>query len=138
MGKNLKGKELGTGLSQRADGRYMARFQSRSGKRVTKYFTNHEYVFLNSKGKPTHKKIYDRTLNRIAEKMGIETFSMHSLRHSFATRCIEAGMKPKTLQKILGHSKISMTMDLYVHVTEDEAAKEMGKFEDLFSGIKAV
>ena len=57
---------------------------------------------------------------------------MHTLRHTFATRCIESGMKPKTLQKILGHANISMTMDLYVHVTEDEKAKEMQKFEKMY------
>ncbi len=56
---------------------------------------------------------------------------MHTLRHTFATRCIESGMKPKTLQNILGHANISMTMDLYVHVTEDEKEKEMQKFEKL-------
>lgn len=56
---------------------------------------------------------------------------MHTLRHTFATRCIESGMKPKTLQKILGHANISMTMDLYVHVTEDEKEKEMQQFEKL-------
>jgi len=41
-------------------------------------------------------------------------------------------MKPKTLQKILGHANISMTMDLYVHVTEDEKEKEMQKFEQMY------
>lgn len=54
---------------------------------------------------------------------------MHILRHTFATRCIEAGMQPKTLQKILGHSNISMTMDLYVHVTEDQKQKEIKEIE---------
>ena len=38
MGKNLKGKELGAGISQRKDGRYSARFVTSSGKRVEKYF----------------------------------------------------------------------------------------------------
>ena len=37
MGKDLKGKELGKGLSQRADGRYIARFTSKTGKRKTLY-----------------------------------------------------------------------------------------------------
>ena len=41
-------------------------------------------------------------------------------------------MKPKTLQKILGHANISMTMDLYVHVTEDEKEKEMQQFEQMY------
>ena len=70
--------------------------------------------------------------------MGVESFSMHSLRHTFATRCIEAGMKPKILQKILGHSTLSMTMDLYVHSTNDEVAREMMKFENMAYGVKAV
>ena len=52
---------------------------------------------------------------------------MHSLRHTFATRCIENGMQPKTLQKILGHSTINTTMDLYVHVTDDQIYSEMEK-----------
>ena len=38
MGKNLKGKELGPGLSQRKDGRYSARFVTSCGKRIEKYF----------------------------------------------------------------------------------------------------
>ncbi len=54
---------------------------------------------------------------------------MHTLRHTFATRAIEAGMKPKTLQEILGHANIGVTMNLYVHITEDEKEKEIKKFE---------
>lgn len=47
----------------------------------------------------------------------------------FVTRAIERGMNPKTLQKILGHGTLQMTMDLYCHVTEDTLYKEMKKFE---------
>ena len=60
---------------------------------------------------------------------GIRRFSIHLLRHTFATRCIENGMRPKTLQAILGHSRIEMTMNLYVHVTEDSKAEEMEMIE---------
>ena len=73
----------------------------------------------------------NKILKKLCDKAGIKKFSMHTLRHTFATRCIESGMKPKTLQNILGHANISMTMDLYVHVTEDEKEKEMQKFEKL-------
>ena len=38
MGKSLKGKELGIGITQRKDGRYSAKFKSKSGKRIEKYF----------------------------------------------------------------------------------------------------
>ena len=49
----------------------------------------------------------------------------HVFRHTFATRAIEAGMSPQTLKVILGHSSISMTMDLYSHVMPDTKASEM-------------
>ena len=39
-------------------------------------------------------------------------------------------MHPKTLQVILGHSNVGITMNLYVHVTEDEKQKEMGIISD--------
>lgn len=90
-----------------------------------------DHVFLNRNGKLLPNSNYDRYLEKICDKAGIERISMHTLRHTFATRCIESGMKPKTLQKILGHANISMTMDLYVHVTGDEKEKEMQQFEQM-------
>ena len=54
----------------------------------------------------------------------------HVLRHTFATRCIEGGMKPKTLQRILGLSNIGITMNLYVHITEDEKQREIDLVAD--------
>ncbi|MBR1524905.1 MAG: site-specific integrase [Lachnospiraceae bacterium] len=86
------------------------------------------YVFA-SHGKPVCYSNYNRALKKICRDLGIEPFTMHILRHTFATRCIEAGMNPKTLQYILGHSRIEMTMDLYVHVTDDTVAREMEKLE---------
>lgn len=77
-------------------------------------------VFLCRDGTPTKNSAYDTKLFYYCDKAGVKRFSMHVLRHTFATRCIEAGMKPKTLQMILGHSNIGITMNLYVHVTEDE------------------
>ena len=84
-----------------------------------------DQVFLCKKGEPVKNSTYDTALFKICDKAGIKRFSMHVLRHTFATRCIEAGMLPKTLQKILGHSNIGITMNLYVHITEDEKLKEM-------------
>lgn len=86
-----------------------------------------EYIFLSRKGEPVKNSTYDTMLFKICEKAEISKFSMHVLRHTFATRCIEGGMMPKTLQKILGHSNIGITMNLYVHITEDEKQKEINK-----------
>lgn len=84
-----------------------------------------DQVFLSRKGEPVKNSTYDTALFKICDKAGIRRFCMHILRHTFATRCIEAGMIPKTLQRILGHSNIGITMNLYVDATEDEKSKEM-------------
>lgn len=61
----------------------------------------------------------------------IKRFCMHCLRHTYATRCIEAGMQPKTLQKLLGHSSLKTTMDRYVHVTDDSMENGIKLFEQV-------
>lgn len=61
----------------------------------------------------------------------ITPFTFHSLWHTFATRAIENGMNPQTLKAILGHSSLSMTMDLYSHVMEDTKAQEMEKMRNM-------
>lgn len=89
-----------------------------------------EFVFLSRKGEPVKNSTYDTALFKVCDKIHIPRFSMHVLRHTFATRCIEAGMKPKTLQTILGHANIGITMNLYVHTTEDEKLKEINQIAD--------
>ena len=89
-----------------------------------------EYIFLCRKGTPVKNSTYDTALFKICDKAKISRFSMHVLRHTFATRCIEGGMKPKTLQKILGHSNIGITMNLYVTTTEEEKKKEIDLVAD--------
>ena len=54
---------------------------------------------------------------------------MHALRHTCATRAIESGVKPKVLQKLLGHSSIKSTMDWYVHVTDASLTNAIKQFE---------
>ncbi|MCM1064261.1 MAG: site-specific integrase [Eubacterium sp.] len=85
----------------------------------------HDTVFVSRKGNPVDNSSYNAALRKICDDAGIPHISMHTLRHTFATRCIEGGMMPKTLQVILGHSKINVTMEIYVHVMEDTKVKEM-------------
>lgn len=94
-----------------------------------------DIVFLCKKGTPVKNSTYDTMLFKLCDKAGIDRFSMHVLRHTFATRCIEAGMKPKTLQTILGHSNIGITMNLYVHTTEEQKHKEIDLVADALKVI---
>lgn len=78
---------------------------------------------------------YKQDFVKICDKAGIDRFSTHILRHTIATRCIEAGMLPKTLQKIMGHSNIGITMNLYVHTTEEQKHKEIDRIAEALKGI---
>ena len=71
----------------------------------------------------------DREIARICRRTGIEKFTMHALRATFATRAIEQGVAPRTLQELLGHADYSLTMNLYGHVVDDtkQAAMEQIK-----------
>ena len=84
-----------------------------------------DLVFINFRtGMPNKNSSYDTHLYKLCDEAGIKRFCMHALHHTYATRAIESGMQPKTLQKLLGHSSLKMTMDRYVHVTDD--SMEMG------------
>lgn len=84
-------------------------------------------VFINRNGTLIFASCYIADLKKKSLMADIPIISPHILRHTFATRCIEAGMQPKTLQAILGHSNITMTLNLYVHVTEEYKVQEMDK-----------
>lgn len=57
----------------------------------------------------------------------IEDANFHSLRHTFATRCVEAGFDVKTLSEILGHSSVKITLDRYVHSSMELKRNNMEK-----------
>ncbi len=60
------------------------------------------------------------------------------LRHTFAIKYMKSRMKSKILQIILGHSNITMTINLYLHITEEEKEKEMKKFEEIYQVIQCI
>ena len=67
----------------------------------------------------------DREIKRICKLTNIEPFTMHAFRATFATRCIENGMNPRTVQELLGHSNFNITMSLYGHVLDDTMSDAM-------------
>jgi integrase len=112
-----------------------------------KWSTNPEYtdlVFTSINGNPTGHATFNLNLIRIATNINndrkalakiedlepklFKPISMHVFRHTFTTRAFESGLKPKTIQELLGHSSIQLTMDLYTHLTDDKKREEMEKF----------
>lgn len=85
-----------------------------------------EFLFKAVEGGLLSASPIDREIKRICKAAGIEPFTMHALRATFATRAIESGMNPKTLQEIMGHSNFNLTMSLYGHCLADTKRQEMG------------
>ena len=93
-------------------------------------------IFVTKNNRPTQLFIVKETIelcvrNIQKEHPEFERFSPHCLRHTFATRAVENGMPYKTLQKILGHGSLQMTMDLYCHVTDDTLFEAMRLMENV-------
>jgi integrase len=81
------------------------------------FWQDHDYVFCTSIGthlNPT-RDILDQ-LKLLLKKAGLPNIRFHDLRHSAATLLLSMGVHPKVVQEILGHSQISMTLDVYSHV----------------------
>ena len=102
------------------------------GKKASEEFK--DLVFVTTRNAPVSQTDTDLVMKIISDRIAEEhenfkPLTPHTLRHTFATRCIERGMNPKTVQVILGHSSVNITMNLYCHVTEDTLISEMSKFE---------
>lgn len=88
-------------------------------------------VFKNSRGNIVYNRNLQGVLDRIYDKAGIEGATMHTLRHTYATRCFEAGVDIKAISEQLGHANVKTTYNIYVHLLNDTKAKEIDKLEEL-------
>lgn len=64
--------------------------------------------------------------------LGITDITTHSLRHTYGTRCIEAGMQPVVLQRLMGHKDISVTLNTYTDVLNEFKNEEIEKVNDYY------
>lgn len=68
---------------------------------------------------------------KILKKAGLESHTFHTLRHTFATRCVEKGFDPKSLSEILGHANINTNLQNYVHPSIDLKKEQMDRLEQV-------
>ena len=74
-------------------------------------------VFTHQDGSPLHPDTTSRNFRHRAAELGLAAIRLHDLRHTWATLALEAGVHPKVVQERLGHSNVSITLDLYSHVS---------------------
>ena len=96
-------------------------------------YDNKNYVFCNKLGKPIEDKRPGRNLKTILTSISIEPIKVHALRHTSATRLFEAGIPPKTVQHLMGHSDIETTMNIYTHVMKEQKLEAIEKINNIFA-----
>lgn len=101
-------------------------------------------IFTTSMGSPCSRYIVEKEIKKVIKRLKekeavaavqenrppreIRDFHPHTLRHTFATRCFENKMEPKVVQALLGHSSISITLNIYTHVLDNKMEEEIKKF----------
>ena len=91
------------------------------------------YVLTGSDNKYIEPRTMQNRFKSILKTCGINNASFHTLRHTFATRCIEVGFDIKSLSEILGHANINITLNRYVHPSMDLKQKNIAKLSDLYT-----
>ena len=96
-------------------------------------YTN--FLFLNQSGLPKTASCYESMFQGLVRKYNkhhkpdeaLPNITPHTMRHTFCTRLAQAGMNPKDLQYIMGHSNITMTLNYYAHADYASAKAAMDK-----------
>lgn len=86
-------------------------------------YSDKDNYMLSNKSVPVEPRSYREHFNRLLRELGLPHINFHSLRHTFATRCIESHCDVKTVSSILGHSDVSTTLNVYVHPNMEHKRK---------------
>lgn len=89
-------------------------------------------LFVDKKGDYMITNNANRILQSIAQKLGIYDISTHSLRHTYGTRCIEAGMRPVALQRLMGHTDVAITLNTYTTIFNKYKEQELEKVNNYY------
>ena len=110
--------------------------KSRTSKRIISlpdfliFKPSNENVFiLTSNDKIPDVRTMEYRFKAILRKNNLREVNFHSLRHLFATNCIEIGFDVKTLSEILGHSSVEITLNRYVHSSFERKKQCMNMFK---------
>lgn len=89
---------------------------------------NQEDFLLSNSHKIYEPRRLEKNFCKFCRDLDIHS-TFHNLRHSYATECVRQNVEIKTLSEILGHSNVSITLNLYVHTTLEQKQKEISKIQ---------
>ncbi|HWP50988.1 MAG TPA: site-specific integrase [Clostridia bacterium] len=90
------------------------------------------FYMLSDDVEPLDPRSYQKLFKRILIQAGVKTRKFHAIRHSFATRALEMGVDIKTLSEILGHSSVSITLNIYAHSLLEQKKIAIDKFNNMY------
>lgn len=91
------------------------------------------YLLSGKSDKIPEPRALQNHFKSVLKQCGIEDINFHILRHTFATRCIEAGVDVKSLSEILGHACVNITLNRYVHPSMEVKQKNINLLSDLMT-----
>lgn len=94
---------------------------------VEKYRKDDGYVLQRENAEFTEPRLLQLKFKKYTEECDISDVGFHCLRHTFSTKCVEAGFDIKTLSEILGHSDVKITLNKYVHSSMEQKIRNMEK-----------
>lgn len=97
--------------------------------RKMEYVSSEAFFLTNSVDCWIEPRSMNYQFKRILRASGVSETCFHTLRHTFATRCIEKQFDVKTLSEILGHSSVNITLNRYVHITMEQKRRNMELLE---------
>lgn len=95
-------------------------------------YEDNDLVFCTEIGRVLEPRNFLRTFYNLVKKADMTHFNFHALRHTYATRLLEANEHPKVVQEILGHSDITLTLNTYSHVMPEIKMAAAQKLNHLF------
>ncbi|MFI6102745.1 tyrosine-type recombinase/integrase [Streptomyces sp. NPDC051310] len=105
--------------------------QAAARERAGEKWTETGYVFTTRTGKPIEPRNLYRSFTRVAKNAGLRVVRLHDARHGTATLLTAAGVPPRVVMEILGHSQIAVTMNVYTHVVQDTQREAVGHVDRL-------
>jgi integrase len=93
-------------------------------------------VFTSTVGTPLEPRNVNRQFDGLLKKAGLAHIRFHDLRHTAASLRLAQGVHPRVVMEILGHSKISVTMDTYSHVIPALNKEAANRIEELLNGTE--
>ena len=106
--------------------------QEKAKERYKDIYIDQNLVFASENGDFLNPRLFMDKYHEFLNRYQLPYIRFHDLRHTFATLLLEAGVPPKVMQELLGHTSITTTMDIYAHVTKQGKKNAVEKLDQVF------